>query len=191
MTGVVRAGAGRPEAGEPIVCGPMEVAALLCDAFDRIRQHVHEVLTGIDERHLVYRPDPEANTVAWLLWHLTRVQDDHVAEVAGADQRWAADGWCERFALPFESSATGWNQGADEVAAVRAPGELLAAYHDAVHEATVRYLRTLREADLDRVVDDRWDPPVTLGVRLVSVVADDLQHVGQAAYLRGLAERTR
>ena len=45
------------------------------------------------------------------------------------------------------------------------------------------------DADLDRVVDERWDPPVTLAVRLVSVLADGLEHAGQAAYIRGVAER--
>ena len=53
-------------------------------------------------------------------------------------------------------------------------------------QATVAYLATVAPEDLDRVVDERWDPPVTLGVRLVSVLSDDLQHAGQAAYARGL-----
>jgi hypothetical protein len=167
----------------------VDISALLLDAFDRVRQEVQGVLDGIEEAHLTYRPDPEANTIAWLVWHLTRIQDDHVAHVAGTDQRWTADGWYERFGLPFEPSASGWSQSADEVAAVRCSAELLAGYYDAVHQASVGYLKTLGESDLDRVVDTRWDPPVTLGVRLVSVIADDLQHVGQAAYLRGLAER--
>jgi hypothetical protein len=58
-----------------------------------------------------------------------------------------------------------------------------------VHATTQAFVATLTGADLDRVVDSAWDPPVTLGVRLVSVVADDLQHVGQAAYIRGILQR--
>jgi hypothetical protein len=72
---------------------------------------------------------------------------------------------------------------------VRATADLLLGYYNAVHDATLAYLSTVTAADLDRVVDTRWDPPVTLGVRLVSVVADDLQHAGQAEYIRGLVER--
>ena len=53
----------------------------------------------------------------------------------------------------------------------------------------VRYAQRLTDADLGRIVDERWDPPVTLGVRLISVISDGLQHAGQAAYVRGLAER--
>ena len=71
----------------------------------------------------------------------------------------------------------------------RAGEEKLTAYYDAVHEQTIRYVRGLSDDDLDRVVDKAWDPPVTLAVRLVSVISDDLQHAGQAAYLRGLIER--
>ena len=162
-------------------------AAVLVDAFGRIREVVHQAVADLDADQLAERPDGRGNSVAWLVWHLTRVQDDHVADVAGTDQVWIGGGWHERLALPFDPSDTGYGHSADEVAAVRvASGDLLAGYHDAVHDATVRFVRGLADSDLDRVVDDSWDPPVTLGVRLVSVVSDDLQHAGQAAYVRGL-----
>ena len=69
---------------------------------------------------------------------------------------------------------------------MRVGADLLAGYLRAVTEATKTYVATLGADDLDRVVDEGWDPPVTLGVRFTSVVADDLQHAGQAAYVRGL-----
>lgn len=163
--------------------------ALLTDAFDRIAGQVRAVLDGATPAMLAYRPDDAANSPAWLLWHLARVQDDHVADVAGTEQRWTAGGWADRFALPFDVADTGYGHSPQEVAAVRADADLLLGYHEDVHAATIAYLGTVAAADLDRVVDEGWDPPVTLGVRLVSVVADDLQHVGQAAYVRGLAER--
>ena len=165
-------------------------ADLLVDAFGRIRDVVHRVADGLSAEQLAWRADRDANSIAWLLWHLTRVQDDHVADVAGLDQVWTAGGWHERFGLPFEPSAIGYGQSSDEVGAVQVDSpELLVGYHDAVHEQTVGYLRGLTDADLDRVVDTSWDPPVTLAVRLVSVVSDDLQHAGQAAFVRGLTER--
>jgi uncharacterized damage-inducible protein DinB len=169
----------------------MEPRDVLADAFTRIREEVHAALDGLTGDELAHRLDDRANSVAWLVWHLTRVQDDHVAGVAGREQAWTADGWADRFGLPFEVSATGYRHSPAEVAAVRAPGELLAGYLDAVTEQTLRYLTTVDAADLDRVVDENWDPPVTLAVRLVSVVSDDLQHVGQAAFLRGLLVRAR
>jgi uncharacterized damage-inducible protein DinB len=164
----------------------MTSADLLADAFDRIREEVHHAVDGLTKEQLSYRVDEEANSIAWLVWHLTRIQDDHVAGVTGQEQVWTADGWADRFGLPFGRLATGYEHGADDVAAVRAEAELLTGYHDAVFEQTIRYVQTLTDADLPRVVDESWDPPVTLGVRLVSVVSDDLQHVGQAAFVRGI-----
>lgn len=164
----------------------MNEADLLLEGYHRIREIVHSALDGLTEQQLATRLDGRSNSIAWLVWHLARVQDDHVAEAAGLEQVWLARGWQERFGLPFEPGATGYGHGPDEVAAVRASAELLAGYYDAVHEQTASYLRGLAGADLDRVVDERWDPPVTLGVRLVSVLSDDLQHAGQASFVRGL-----
>jgi hypothetical protein len=167
----------------------MDIAGLLVDAFGRIRESTHRTVDGASRSVLTYRPDPDANTIGWLVWHLTRIQDDHVADVADVEQRWLADGWSERFGLPFAQGATWYGQSSDEVGQVDVDGALFLGYLDAVHEVTVRYVGGLVAGDLDRIVDERWDPPVSLGVRLISVVNDNLEHAGQAAYLRGLAER--
>ena len=163
----------------------MTVAEVLCDAFARVREEVTGTVAGLTDEQLQYRPGPQANSIGWLIWHLTRVQDDHVAAAAGLEQVWTAQDIHRRFGLPFDTTATGYGQSSDEVAAVRVSAQRLIDYHDAVYQQTIDYVRGLTEADLGRVVDERWDPPVTLGVRLVSVLSDDLQHVGQAAYLRG------
>jgi hypothetical protein len=167
----------------------MTSAELLVDAFGRVRGVVRRVVGDLTPEQLAFRVDPEANSVAWLVWHLTRIQDDHVADVARTEQVWTSQGWVERFGLPFDPRDTGYGHRPADVAAVRVSGELLVGYHDAVHRQTVRYVEGLVDADLGRVVDRSWDPPVTLGVRLVSVIADDLQHVGQAAFVRGVLQR--
>jgi len=164
----------------------MNASEILLDGFSRIKDGVHGVLDGIDEQRLALRVAPDANTIAWLIWHLTRVQDAQVADVAGHDQVWTTGGWYESFALPFGPEASGYGQSPEEVRRVVAEPEQLLGYYDATHEATVAYLSTLDDDDFDRVVDDNWDPPVTLGVRLVSVVDDDAKHLGQAEFLRGL-----
>jgi hypothetical protein len=169
----------------------MTAPQVIADALGRVREVVHEVTDGLTADELSFRPDQASNSIAWLIWHLTRVQDDHIAEVAGAEQVWTAKGWGGKFALPYDLRETGWSQGADDVGAFRvSSAELLTGYHDGVYQASLDFLATVTDADLDRVVDDSWDPPVTLSARLVSVVADDLQHAGQAAYLRGLIERS-
>jgi hypothetical protein len=168
----------------------MTSAELLVDAVGRIREVVHRVVEGLTAEQLSFRVDPGANSIAWLVWHLTRIQDDHVADAAGAMQVWTSQGWVERFGLPFDPRDTGYGHRAAEVAAVRVEsGELLVGYYDAVHQRTIGYVEQLTDADLARVVDRSWNPPVTLGVRLVSVLADDLQHAGQAAFVRGILRR--
>jgi hypothetical protein len=163
---------------------------IVVDAFGRVREAVHEAVDGLTADQLAHRVDPAANSIGWLVWHLTRVQDDHVADAAGTEQVWTSDGWVDRFALPLDRMDTGYGHSSADVAAVRVPtADLLTGYYDAVHERTVGYLSGLTETDFGRVVDTRWDPPVTLAVRLVSVIADDLQHAGQAAFLRGVVER--
>lgn len=160
---------------------------LLVDSFVRVRELVAGCTDGLTEEVALYRPDEQANSVTWLLWHLTRVQDDHVAALAGVEQAWPA--WRERFGLPFDPDETGYAQSPEEVAQVRVDPALLAGYHADVHALTLRYLDTLDAQALARVVDTRWDPPVTASARLVSVLGDALQHLGQAGYVRGLAER--
>jgi uncharacterized damage-inducible protein DinB len=167
----------------------MNSADLLADAFGRIREEFHQCVDNLSQEELAFRADAEANSIAWLAWHLTRIQDDHVAAAAGTEQVWTSRGWADRFGLPFPAAATGYGHDPGEVAAVQVSAELLAGYHDEVYEQTRRYVATLTGDDLSRVVDESWDPPVTLGVRLVSVISDDLQHVGQAALIRGLVER--
>lgn len=161
--------------------------ALVADAFGRAEELVVGLTDGLGPELASYRPDPEANSIAWLIWHATRVQDDHIAELAGVDQVWPR--WRERFALPFDDDATGYGQSAEEVAQVRSSGDLLAGYHRDVQQLTRDYIGGLTEQELDRVVDTNWDPPVTASVRLVSVIGDVTQHLGQAAYVQGLAER--
>jgi uncharacterized damage-inducible protein DinB len=165
----------------------MQSRDVLLYAYEQVQATLRRAVEGLTAEQLTARVGPEANTIAWLAWHLARVQDDHVAEVAGTEQVWTADGWADRFDLPFDRSATGYGFSADDVAAVRVDSaDLLLGYAAAVHERTAQFVRGLCDDDLDRVVDTNWDPPVTLGVRLVSVLSDDLQHIGQAAYARGL-----
>ena len=165
-------------------------ADLLVDAFDRVQEAVHEAVSGLSVEQLHERLDPEANSIAWLVWHLTRVQDDHVADVAGVDQDWLGAGYADRFDLPLDQHAVGYGHTSDEVAAVRVEDpKLLLDYHDAVHRQTVAYIRGLSDQDYDRIVDRSWNPAVSLGVRLISVLGDTLMHVGQAQYVRGVLER--
>ena len=167
-------------------------ADLLIDGFGRIRENVADVLSGLTPDQLAHQVAPGANPISWLVWHLTRVQDDHVAKAFGASQVWATGGWARRFGLRPSMTDIGYGHTASQVAEVgraTASAELLAEYHEATHAQTVKLVSEVTDADLPRIVDRRWTPPVTLAVRLVSVLDDDMQHAGQAAYVRGLVLR--
>jgi len=166
----------------------MTVAEILVDAFGRTRENVHEVVRGLTGSQLAERFAPDANSIAWLVWHLTRVQDDHMADAFGVAQVWTEYG--KRFELPLEPYDTGYGHSPEQVAQVTVSSpDLLTGYHDAVHEQTIRLVSGITDADLNRVVDEAWDPPVTLGVRLVSVIDDCAQHIGQAAFIQGILLR--
>ncbi|MCU1541211.1 MAG: hypothetical protein JWM01_2158 [Arthrobacter sp.] len=167
----------------------MKANEVLLDAFARIHETVAATLEGVDDESLVRRPVGTGNSIAWLIWHLSRVEDAQLASAAGLPQVWTSQGFAGRFDLPLPERDTGYGHSTGQVDAVQAPPELLLGYYHAVHRQTVEYLRALDDEDFDRVVDTRWDPPVTLGVRLVSTIADCLQHVGQAAYAKGLIAR--
>jgi len=163
----------------------MRSVDVLADAFSRVQQTVHEAVRGLTSRQLATRLDRDANSIAWLIWHLARVQDDHLADAFGVPQVWLEYG--KRFELPFGLDETGYGHSSERVAQVTvASGDLLTGYHDAVHEQTLRLISGLTDADLARVVDEAWDPPVTLGVRLVSGFDDCMQHAGQAAFIKGV-----
>jgi uncharacterized damage-inducible protein DinB len=164
------------------------VSDMLIDGFGRVRGVVRSAVDGLTADQLATSVEPGANTIAWLVWHLTRVQDDHFADLMGTEQVWTADGWDERFGLPAGDTGFGHRRKDMEAVRVKSADELT-GYHDAVYQRTADWLEGLDESELDKVIDENWDPPVTLAVRLVSVLSDDLQHAGQAAYLKGVLQR--
>lgn len=165
----------------------MNEREVLLDMFSRVAENVSEVVEGLSVEELTWAPSPGANPIGWLVWHLARVQDAQVAELIGEPQLWETGPWASRFGLTPDPDNHGYGHSPADVAAVRpesatAPTE----YYDAVAERTNAFIAGLTADDLDRIVDRSWDPPVTMGVRLVSIVDDDAQHIGQAAYVRGL-----
>jgi hypothetical protein len=165
----------------------MDVSALLLELYGRIEPLAEEAVDGLDAGQLAAAPGDGANTIAWLIWHLTRIQDHHVAELVPDEQLWVTGDWPARMGIDADPHNTGYGHTAEQVASIRPPdGQILIDYLATVSSRTRGFLESLTPSDLDRIVDRRWDPPVTLGVRLVSVADDCMQHVGQAAYVRGL-----
>ncbi|HEU0266608.1 MAG TPA: DinB family protein [Candidatus Saccharimonadaceae bacterium] len=163
----------------------MKAQEILIEAYGRLPNVIHAGVADLDQKQLTHRPGPKANSIDWLVWHIGRVIDAQVANLAGTGQVWHG-GWSQKFALPFDESATGYGQTSDEVAAVQASADLLLGYFDAVLEQALAYFRALSDTDLDEIVDTNWNPPVSRGIRLVSILGDINQHAGQVSYLHGL-----
>jgi hypothetical protein len=167
-----------------------EVAAvreLLRDSFTRLIEHVEDLTDGLTDELAVFRPTSTANSIAWLIWHSARVQDAQLCDIAGIEQAWTREGWVDRFGLDLPRDSDGYGHSPDDVGKVRASADLLAGYYHAVHKVTLDYIASVTADELSRIVDRRWDPPVTASARLVSIIDDCAQHLGQAAYVRGIA----
>ncbi|MEZ5186719.1 MAG: DUF664 domain-containing protein [Candidatus Nanopelagicales bacterium] len=168
----------------------MDVSEVYLELFGRIPPLVRTSVEGLDPQALTQAPEPGTNPVGWLVWHLTRVQDFHVSELLDEPQLWMVDEWPGRFGLTPEPWNLGFGHQRADIASVQPESaEALVEYFDAVYARTRPILEGLTPESLSEVVDERWDPPVTLGVRLVSIADDSLQHVGQAAYVRGLVQQ--
>ena len=159
---------------------------VLRDSFTRLIEHADDLTDGLTDDVAYYQPTPEANTITWLIWHTARMQDAQLCDIAGIEQAWFRDGWADRFALDLPRDAHGYGHTPEDVAKVRAPADLLAGYYHAVHKLSLEYVASVSADELAKIVDERWTPPVTASARLVSIIDDAAQHLGQAAYIRGL-----
>jgi hypothetical protein len=170
----------------------VDANALLDDAFSRIPDAVRRAVEDLDADAFRWRPTDDANPLGWLVWHLTRGQDAQVADLCDVEPLWTADGWDERFTLPEGANDHGYGWSTAQVASLEVPdAEVLLAHLDAVSARCRELIAGLSADDLDRVIDASWDPPVTVGARLVSVVDDAAQHAGQVGYVRGLLDASR
>lgn len=169
----------------------MDVADFITGALTTVRSTVALTLEGLTPEQLAHRPGAESNPVGWLIWHMARMQDRGIAAVTGEDQLWVRDRWHERYGMPADPQNTGMGHDAARVSAFAAPDTATLLQHfDAVLNRTRNYLSGLDPDDLDRVIDTP-PPAATVGERLISVVNGNMQHVGQASYVRGLIEQRR
>ncbi|MDO5094723.1 MAG: DUF664 domain-containing protein [Propionibacteriaceae bacterium] len=170
----------------------MDAIAVLTDAATRCPEVADAVLAGISDEALHAMPGGRGNSIAWLVWHAARQMDYQLAELSAAPQEWETGEWGARLGIDCDATAIGFGDSLDDVAGLRVkdPG-VLRDYLGAVVAALATYLGGLSAAQLDEVVDTRWEPPVLRGVRLISMIDDAVAHLGQAAYARGLVEGWR
>ncbi len=162
---------------------------LLIDGFNRVPEYVDRIMLGLSREDLKWQPKPDANSIGWLAWHLTRQHDAQVAELMEEDQLWIHEKLYEQFHRPADPSDTGFGDTPEQVAAFDPPDiAAFAAYLQATTNRTRQYILLLTPEDLDRELGGPWKPVPTVGVRLISIMEDAMIHAGQAAYIRGLLQ---
>jgi hypothetical protein len=166
----------------------MEAKDIVIDALERIRSILHRTLAGLTLDEIQRQPTPDSNSIAWLTWHLTRVQDNGISGLFDQDQAWISQGWHAQFGMAPDPDNEGQGHTPQQVAAFRAPSiQTLLDYHDSVSTRSKSFVGGLAPADFNRELDEpQYQPRPTVGVRLVSILSDNLQHAGQVAYLRGV-----
>ena len=168
----------------------MEWHELLTDGYGRILTILENALKGLTQDDLNWQASKDSNSMGWLAWHLTRVQDTNIARMMGDEQVWIKDGWHAKFNRPADPRDTGFGNTPEDIAAFRSPEtKILIDYHKTVLERTKGYFQSLSPADLERELNEpQFQPLPTVGVRLISIMADSLQHAGQISYMRGLRQ---
>ena len=166
----------------------MEAKDIVIDALGRIRSILHRTLAGLSLDEVNRQRSHDSNSIAWLTWHLTRVQDNGISRLFGQEQAWMSQGWHAQFAMAPDPDNEGQGHTPEQVAAFRAPSlQTMLDYHDSVATRSHNFVAGLAPADFNRELNEpQYQLPPTVGVRLVSILSDNLQHAGQVAYLRGL-----
>ena len=163
----------------------MEFQQLLQNIFERASQYLEGALDGLTQEDLNRLPNPDCNSIGWLTWHLTRVQDSAVSGFMGKEQIWITDRWCSKFNRDPDPKDVGFGHSSEDVANFQSPDtKTLLDYHYAVQRQTKEYISKLSTTELGRETNNPRNP--TIGLRLAAIINDNLQHTGQVAYLRGL-----
>ena len=166
---------------------------LMVDAYQQMSQELEQVLDGLMVEDLHQRPSPGANPIGWLAWHVTRSCDRLLGDVVLGEQIWISEGWHKKFNRPPDLNDTGVGHTDAQVDGLEiADVKTLLDYHRAVIKPLLRYLDRLTENELDRECANSQHPGTTRAVhsRLIGAL-NNMQHVGQAGYVRGLLKGHR
>lgn len=167
----------------------MKINEFTADALERVHVFMALAFDDLTQEQLWYRPAPEANSIAWVGWHLTRGLDRRVSDMDRGEQTWIEGRWFDKFGLPPNPTDYGIGHTKEQVDTVRPPDcATILGYYDAVYQRALAFLASPEADDHDRVLEDSGN---TVAVEMVGMVAGNLQHIGQVGYIRGLIEGRR
>ena len=168
----------------------MEWKDMVIDGYERIPGILDRALKDLTEKDLNWKPSSDTNSIGWLVWHLTRQQDAQMSDLMGEEQLWTKDEWYSKFGRQGEPEDVGFGHTPEQVAAFKSPdARTLLDYNREVVQRSKNYINGLSEDELGRELNEpRFQPLPTVGVRIISILNDSIQHAGQAAYVRGLLQ---
>jgi len=163
----------------------MKAIELIAASLEESREYVAQAVAGLTPRELAFRPKPHSNSIAFLLWHVTRGEDFWISGILlGEKQLYESGGWCKKFCTPPMDSGFGYDVA--KLDAWPVPSlSLLKGYAAAVREKTLAYLKSLTAAELDKPRDFGWRKGTT-GSALAHLITEVAEHSGQIGYLRGI-----
>lgn len=165
----------------------MNQKQLLIAGFERISGTLERTLNGLSVKDLNYQPKPDSNSMGWLVWHLTRWQDFQASQPLKKEQVWIEKKWYEKYGRPADPADTGMGHKEADLAKYRSPdAATLIGYNKEVLVRLKEYINSLTASDLDKVVEGTpFNPPPTVGMNLIGLWSDGMQHTGQVGYVRG------
>ena len=164
----------------------MKGAKILSDMLEMSDSLVRRALEGLTDADLIKRPSDQDNTIGWLMWHKTRVEDIAFADASGEEQFWISDKWHEKFGMepnPGQMGFRGFARTSDEPRVQER--KTFSATPTPFGRARLRCWRASRPRTSTRKSPPRWARPSKSGTTSGRVAADNIQHGGQICYLRG------
>jgi hypothetical protein len=168
----------------------MELHEMLAVGYSGILRTLDYTLKGLTKEDINWQPKPDCNSIGWMVWHPIRFQDMQISEFMGEEQLWIKDGWYKKWGRKADPKESGGGMTPEDLTKFKSPGAAtVLAYAKAVVERSQKYFPTLKKADLDKILKGGPHKPYpTVGMMLMIILSDSLQHAGQAGYVRGLRQ---
>jgi hypothetical protein len=173
-----------PSQGDNVSSDTVDLNQFIITLLEAAYRSIKQATDDLPDEQLYYQPTPETNSIAWLVWHLSRWRDAVSATISGEPQIWVSAGWAERCGMPDER--TGLGDTPAQVTAFCVERAVLFGYVDAAHQHTVERVAKLTPTQLVQPMVSHTGERRPAWRALAGVCSDSAQHTGQIAYLRGL-----
>jgi len=138
----------------------------------------------LTEDQMHYQSTPDSNSIAWMVWHSSRIKDQVTASIVGESEVWLADGWAERFGIAPEANGIGDRP--EQVTSFRVRSDFLLGYADAAHNVTIQRLSKILPAQLAQPSRYVLGDTRPVWRSLQGMLGDAYSHAAQVSYLRGM-----